>query len=114
METLKAYWTGFVNFLIECDMNRVAEVLRKLDWTDVLRNPWVWLVTIAFLLCVLVKRAFRTLLFTVSLVLFAILLQHTLPPPGESLQLSSLLRFVGGSMVLAVVNIYYLVLGTHR
>ena len=112
MERLKAIWTGFVNFLIEFNMEKVTERLRDLDWLKLLANPWVWLVVVVFLGAVLLKRAFKTLLFTVSLVLFAMLLQHTLPPPGESLALRSLLEFVGGTLALAVVNLYYLILGS--
>ena len=38
------------------------------------------------------------------------LLQNTLPPPGGTIPLEKVLVFLGGSVVLLAVNVYFLVM----
>lgn len=110
METITDYWKSFVEFLSVYKTEKISEVIRSLDWQEVIRNPVVWVVTLSLLGVVVWKRQFKILVLVASVVVFVVLLQFTLPPAGQSIPLESLLKFVGGTMLLLAVNVYFLII----
>lgn len=105
---LKEYWDGFVKFLVEYDTQKVLEVLRELDWKELAGNPLLWLIGGGTLILMLWKRMIRLMIFMASLAAFLVLLQQTLPSPGQAMDLNNLLLFIGGTIGLLVVNLYFI------
>jgi hypothetical protein len=107
MDYLGNIWQAFINFLAEYDSRKIATILQAMDWQEVMRNPWAWCAGVPVLAYLLWKRHFHTLLLFVSLVLFGILVVNTLPGPGQSIPLNKILTFIGGSVALVGVNLYF-------
>ncbi len=108
MGALLELWDAFLSFLAEYDAARLMELLRELDWSSLLANPIVWVVTLSLLVIMIWKKQFTMLVLVCSLVAFVVLLQSTLPPEGEAMELSEILKFIGGSALLAGLNLYFL------
>lgn len=108
MEKLTAFWEGFVHFLKEYDSNKIAAVLREIDWAALAGNPAAWIVGVPLILLMIWKKQVKLMVLGISMVLFMVLLQHTLAPPGESMSLEKLVQFIGGAIALAGVNLYFL------
>ena len=104
---LKEYWDGFVQFLADYSIQKILEVIRELQWKELAGNPLVWLIGGSALIVMIWRRMIRLMISLVSLVAFFVMLQYTLPTPGETMQLNNLLLFIGGSSVLLLVNLYY-------
>ena len=109
-ETIKEMWGKLGVFLTEYDIQKISEVVRQLDWREQLSNPVVWVVGIAIVVLTIWKRKISLLIMAGSFVLFMLLLQNTLPPPGQSIPLNKVLEFLGGSVLLLAVNVYFLIL----
>lgn len=107
MEKLTAFWAGFIHFLKEYDSNKIAAVLREIDWAALARNPAAWIVGVPLVILMIWKKQVKLMVLGISMVLFMVLLQHTLAPPGESMSLEKLVQFIGGSIALAGVNLYF-------
>ncbi|MHC1741974.1 MAG: hypothetical protein AB9873_02965 [Syntrophobacteraceae bacterium] len=110
METVGNYWKSFVEFLTEYKVDKVSDVIRGLDWQEVIRNPIFWVVSLALLGLILWKQQFKLLIVMASFVAFVFLTQLTLPPGGQAIPLTSLLEFVGGTMTLLAINVYFLII----
>jgi hypothetical protein len=110
VEAIKNIWDQFVHFLSEYDVQKIAEALHQLDWRAQLTNPVTWIVGLPLLAFIIWKRKVNLLILCCSFVAFIYLLQNTLPPTGESVPLNKLLEFLGGSVVLLAVNIYFMIL----
>ncbi len=108
MEQLRKIWEAFINFLAAYDSSKIAELVRDLKWQEVAANPYVWLIGLPTLGYLLVRKRFKALMLLFSLVGFLYLLQHTLPSSGDNIPLDKLLTFVGGSVALVFVNLYFL------
>ncbi len=108
MEKMKAIWDSLIKFLTDYDAHALAEAIRTLDWGKALSEPVTWVIILPPLIFCIFKKAFRFLLLMGSLVAMVFLLQHTMPPSGQSMPLNKLLEFIGGSIVLVVVNLYFL------
>ncbi|NTV42710.1 MAG: hypothetical protein HGA63_05360 [Syntrophobacteraceae bacterium] len=108
MEMLNAIYEGLAKFLSDYDAHKMAEAIRTLDWGKLLSDPTFWFIFLPPLLLLIWRKAYRFLLLAASLVIFVFLLQYTLPPAGQSMPLNKLLEFIGGSVVLVVVNLYFL------
>ncbi len=107
MDTLKEIWNGFVSFLKEHDVAYFLDALRGLDWQELLTNPVFWVVALSFSGFMIWKKQLKMFVLLVSMAAFVMLLQVTLPPAGESMDLSSILEFIGGSAILAIINLYF-------
>jgi len=105
---LQEKWDSFVKFLSEYDIRKVLDVVRNLNWTELAVSPLFWLGVILVLGLTLWKRKFRLLLLVFSFIVFIFLAQYTLPPGGETIPLTKLLGFLGGTVALIVVNLYFL------
>jgi len=105
---VKEYWDHLVKFFVAWDFPTILNAVRQLDPKAVIRNPYVWLVGVPILGLLVWKRRFRTLLALGSFVAFLFLAQATISPPGETMPLRDILTFVGGTLGLLVVNLYFL------
>jgi hypothetical protein len=112
METIKNYWEKFVKFLVDYDAKKLVESVRQLDWQEQLWNPYIWLIGLPLLIYLSWKRKFNIIILACSFVLFTFLAQNTLPAPGGAIPLEKILIFLGGSVALLAVNIYFLILRT--
>ena len=110
MENLEQYWKSFVDFLAEYKTEKISSVIRNLDWQELIRSPIVWVVTLSILGLIVWKQQFKLLILMASAVAFVVLLQFTMPPAGQSIQLTSLLQFAGGTMALLGINVYFLII----
>ncbi|MCK8602702.1 hypothetical protein [Desulfoferrobacter suflitae] len=108
MNKLYELWEKFINFLAEYDSQKITEIIRQLNWNEVLYKPLFWVLVVPMFGYLLWKRRFQTLLLIFSLVLFVMLALYTLPPAGQPIPLSKILSFAGGSIALVAVNLYFL------
>lgn len=108
MEQAKKIWEMFVNFLVTYDSHKISELMSKLKWEEVLKNPYVWLIGLSSLGYLVYRKAFKTLILIGSAVMFLFLVQATLPTSGQPIPLDELLTFIGGCVVLGVLNLYFL------
>ena len=108
MEQAKKIWEALINFLVTYDSRKMSQLLADLNWEAVLRNPFVWLIGLPILGYLVYRKRFRTIIFISSLAALAYLLQVTFPPSNRTIPLDKLLEFIGGCVVLAVVNLYFL------
>jgi hypothetical protein len=99
-------WEKFINFIKENDINTVMELVRQLDWGQILRNPLTWVITLALIGWIIWKKQYKLIILAVSGIAFMFLLQYSLPPSGEKIEFSSLLTFLGGSVVIIGLNLY--------
>ncbi len=104
---MKEIWNGFVSFLKEHDAAYLLSTLRGLDWQALLTNPLFWVVTLSVSGVMIWKKQLKLLILICSFAIFVVLLQVTLPPAGESMDMSGLLQFIGGSAILVIVNLYF-------
>jgi hypothetical protein len=105
---LKELWDQFADFFAKNDFQSLLEMIRQVEWKEVLRNFYVWATAVPILAFILITKKIRLLVFIISLGLFVVLLQIVLPEKGQQLPLLSLLQFIGGVFVLVVVNLYFL------
>jgi len=108
MEKIKKIWDAIINFLVTYDSHKMSQLLEGLKWEEVLRNPFVWLIGLPSLAYLLYRNRFKTLIILASLAAFLYLLQITFPPSAQTIPLDKLLRFIGGCVFLAVLNLYFL------
>lgn len=110
MERLKTIWESITAFLATHDLQKVSSLLKALEWQDLLQHPAYGVAGLVLIAYLVVKKRLKTIMVLCSLLLFLALLQHTVPAPGESVPLSRLLTFVGGSALIAGVNLYFLLI----
>jgi hypothetical protein len=77
-----------------------------MKWEEVLTNPYVWLVSLPLVGYMLWKKRFKTLVLLSSLAAFLYLVKVTFPPSETSVPLDRLLKFIGGTVALCVLNLY--------
>jgi hypothetical protein len=108
LEQAKKLWKAFIDFLITYDSHKISQLFDKLKWEEVLTNPYVWLIGLPSLGYMLWKKRFRTLILFLSLAAFLYLIKATFPSSGEAVPLDKLLKFIGGTVALCVLNLYLL------
>ena len=108
MEQAKKIWEALINFLVTYDSHKMSQLLDDLKWEEVLRNPYLWLIGLPVFGYLVFRKRFRTIVLVSSLVAFVYLLQVTFPPSTQTIPLDKLLRFIGGCVVLGVLNLYLL------
>jgi hypothetical protein len=112
LEQAKKVWETFINFLVTYDSHKISKMFDELKWEEVLTNPWVWVLGLLSLGYMLWKKRFKTLVLLVSLAAFLYLIKVTFPPAGTSVPLDKLLKFIGGTVALCVLNLYLLFVRT--
>jgi hypothetical protein len=108
VEQAKKIWEAFLNFLVTYDSHKISQLIDELKWEEALRNPYVWLIGMPILGYLMIKKRFKVLMVVFSLVAFLYLLQITFPQSAQTIPLDKLLRFIGGCVVLGVLNLYFL------
>lgn len=108
MDQLKRFWEVFLDFLSTYDSYKVMEIVHDLKWEDVSSNPYVWLIGLPSIGYMLYKRRIKTLVLLSSMVGFLYLLKITLPASGEAIPFEKLMTFIGGCVVLAALNLYFI------
>lgn len=100
-------WQTLVQFFKKYDTQGVVDAVRRLKWEDLTHHYWLGLAAACLLVYLVCKRRFRFLLFLLSALVFVHLLQDTLPGAGQPIPLSKILTFIGGSVALVVLNLYF-------
>jgi hypothetical protein len=97
-----------LDFLASNDFPSLLESVRKLEWSQVIRSPFTWLVAGPIVIGLFWTKSYKILTATVSFFLFLLLIQKTLSPAGETLSLHDLLIFLSGTVALVGINFYFL------
>lgn len=105
---MKEYLLRAYDFLAAHDFQTLMESMRQLDWHQVLKSGYTWLIVLPIMITIFWTRRFKILIALGSMVGFLLLLQYTLPPAGEQIPLHDLLTFLGGSVALVGLNLYIL------
>jgi hypothetical protein len=108
LEQAKKLWEAFINFLITYDSHRISQLFDEMKWGEVISNPYLWLIGLLSLGYMLWKKRFKTIILLLSLAAFLYLIKVTFPPSGVSVPLDKLLKFIGGTVALCVLNLYLL------
>jgi len=93
------------------ETENVVKFVKGLSFSTVIGNPWVLAILLIVFFFAIIKRSKPVLLFLFTLLSLMCLIHYTLPEGGE-LTLSSLLPFVGGSLVIGSVLIYFIFIKT--
>jgi hypothetical protein len=112
LDKAKKLWEAFINFLTTYDSRRVSRLFDEMKWEEVLANPYVWLIGLPLLGYMLWKKRFKTIILLFSLAAFLYLIKATFPPSDASVPLDRLLKFIGGTVALCVLNLYLLFVRT--
>ena len=105
---MKEYPLRVWNFFVTHDFPTLLEAIRQLQWSDVLRSAYTWLIVLPILAALFWTKSIKILVALVSLVAFLLLLQYTLPPASDKMALSDLLTFLGGFAAIAAINLYFI------
>ncbi|HOV84755.1 MAG TPA: hypothetical protein PLM79_00210 [Syntrophobacteraceae bacterium] len=108
MDQIKTAWQEFVRFLSEYDVTKIMDMIARVDWQKALSSPFTWLVLVPVLGYLILRRHFRILLVSASVVVFLVFVQTRLPAAGEAIPVSKLMEFLGVAVLIIAVNIYYL------
>jgi len=94
------------NFLVNHDFPTLIIALRGLDWTEVARSGYTWLIVVPTVTFLLWTKRIKTTVALVSVFFFVLLIQKTLSPATGSLALNDLVTFLGGAVVIIGINLY--------
>ena len=105
---MKELLKRFYDFLVVNDFDTLLAASRKLDWSQVAKSAYTWLIIVPLLIFLLWTKKYTTLIAIASFCLFVVLIQKTLSHAGETLALNDLMIFLSGAIVLIGLNIYLL------
>lgn len=105
---VKEYLLRIYDFFAVHDFPTLMESIRELNWGDIAGSIYTWLIAVPFLAFLAWTKRYKIIIAGISLGLLLLLLQRTLPPPGENIPLPDILLFIGGTFMLVVVNLYFL------
>lgn len=100
-------WEKIVTFLKENDIHTIGQTMQGLNWGDILKNPFFWLVALPLSGWIVWKKQFKLLILAGSFVAFTFVFQYALPSAGQEIGLPQLLKFLGGAVVIIGINIYF-------
>lgn len=89
------------------ETENIVKFVRELSFSTVIGNPWMMAILAVVLFYAVIKRSKFVLLFLFTLFSLMLLIQYTLPASGE-FNLTSLLPFIGGGLVIGSVLIYFI------
>jgi hypothetical protein len=95
-------------FLVAYDFPTILEEFQKLEWKDILRSGYTWMIVMPILVFLLWTKKFKIIISLASFVVFMVFLKYTLAPTGESVSLHNVLIFVGGAAAMVGLNLYLL------
>ena len=105
---MKELFNSIYNFLAVNDFPTLLESSRKLEWSQVARSPYTWLIALPIVIFLLWTKKFKIVIAIASFFLFLLLVQQYLPASGENLSLHNLLIFLLGALALIGLNFYLL------
>ena len=105
---MKELWNKICDFLVANDFPTLLKAIRKLEWSQIAKSPYTWLIIVPLLIYLIWTKKYKILTALASFFLFLLLIQKTLAPAEESLPLHDLLIFLAGAIVLVGLNIYLL------
>lgn len=88
------------------ETENMVKFIKNLTVSAVLGNPWMLAILAIVLFYAVIKRSKFVLLFLFTFISLMLLIQYTLPAEGD-FNLSSLLPFIGGGLVIGGVLIYF-------
>ncbi len=103
---MSEFFQRIFEYLKANDFPTILESIRQLEWSVVSRSIYTWMIALPIIIFLVWRKKVKTIVFLATSILFILLLQTTLSPPGESLPLEDLLKFLGGAVVLLGVNFY--------
>jgi hypothetical protein len=89
------------------ETEHIVKFVKGLTISTVIGNPWMLAILAVILFYAVIKRSKFVLLFLFTLFSLMLLIQYTLPETGD-FNLSSLLPFIGGGLVIGSVLIYFI------
>jgi hypothetical protein len=110
---LEDFWQNITEFFKTYDVKTIAKLFKDLDWVKVGQNPLTWLAAAVFSAFVIWKKQFRLVLLLASIVAFMLLAQSSLPEAGQHMPLEKVVTFIGGSMAIVGVNLYFFFVRGH-
>jgi hypothetical protein len=105
---VKQLFNSIYDFLAANDFPTLLEACRKLEWSQLARSAYTWLIVLPILIFLLWTKKFKILIAIASFFLFLLLLQKTMTHAGETLSLQDLLIFLSGAVALIGLNLYLL------
>ena len=96
------------DFLAAHDFPAILGAIHELQWNQVARSAYTWLIVLPLLIYLLWTKKYKILTAAVSFFLFLVLIQRTLSPAGDTLPLRDLLIFLSGAVALVGLNLYLL------
>ncbi|MGA3117878.1 MAG: hypothetical protein ABSF90_26025 [Syntrophobacteraceae bacterium] len=103
---MKQLFNSIYDFLAANDFPTLLEACRKLEWSQLARSAYTWLIVLPILIFLLWTKKFKILIAIASFFLFLLLLQKTMTHAGETLSLQDLLIFLSGAVALIGLNLY--------
>lgn len=105
---MKELLKRFYDFLVANDFDTLLLAAGKLDWSQVAKSAYTWLIVIPLLIFLLWTKKFKTLIAIVSSCAFILLIEKTLSHTSGTLALNDLMIFLAGAIALIGLNIYVL------
>ncbi len=103
---MKALLRNIYDFLATYDFPTLLKAFDTLEWSQVARSVYTWLIALPILIFLLWTKKYKAIVAIASLFLFVLLIQRTFSPGGETLSLNDLFKFLGGAVALVGLNIY--------
>jgi hypothetical protein len=105
---VKQFLNSIYDFLAAHDFPTLLAAIRGLEWTQIARSFYTWLIILPLLTFLLWTKKFKILIAIGSFLLFLVLMQKYLSPAGDTLPLQDLLIFLAGAVALIGLNFYLL------
>ncbi len=105
---MKEVWTHIHNFLVTQSIPTILREIQNGGLMVLAKSVYAWLVAGSIVIYLLWTRKFKAIIALASLVLFVLLIQKTLAQPGNQLDLTNVLLFIGGTTALIGFNLYLL------
>jgi len=105
---MKEFLNRIYDFLATHDFPTLLGAIHDLEWRQVGRSAYTWLIVLPLLIYLLWTKKYKLITAIASFLLFLVLLQNTLSPAGDTLSLHDLLIFLAGASALVGLNLYML------
>jgi hypothetical protein len=89
------------------ETENVIKFMQSLSLKSAMENPWLIGAFLIIFFYAVIKRSKFVLLTLFSVISLMVLIRYTFPPPGDELNLSSTLPFVGGGLLIGGVLLYF-------
>lgn len=107
MEDIEKLWDKFTNFLITYDLENLVQTLYSLEWDKILHDPITWVIAGIGLIVVFISKKYGVLLAIGSMAALVIIFYRTVPENVEEVEITKLLMFLGATLAVVCINIYF-------